>query len=1837
MKKLKDIAKIIVILAILIGGSIAFSVTVEALPAWSGDVTEGTPSQEKSSALTGFFPQEIGSEGYVYCVDAGGLLRWGKVDRTRYFPEAEDYIECGIGSNMVYAKYSPADVISKAEEYVRNNVNITENLGANCEIKGGSRADTGSIIQELDTSEGIDPSKPMIIMNNLSVYHMDLMETYVKKVVLKWMNQKYQELGSEEKPDELLDAYDLEQRYEYEIGELNSKGEVLGPKVTVIGNGDTTHYTTAWSKKVDSRTTSDFDEIMNAYILNGDKVTKQRTNEKIYNQYDIQTANWLQNDHEGSRHGYNADGTGTENITTTGKTKGTSNGKVLYNEAKEYYKFNEKLKAAGKYENMLELDAKSAQVFTNRVDSNRSLDEYIVGPITIKYPEYTNISYLTDIKIMGTGDYGETTLSYASQDFEITTASSEEWPKDGEMFWIRVNAKKLQYAEKIAINPEFEYVLYTTAEYNQLEGDAHIYTYKGHLLQGTVVCNVRTNYLVDQYGYQYNIYEDRDEWGIIRTENRYKDTTVPFTVYQAYIEMDLEEYEIVDEQEIHTVYNIHGSGNNEGPESTNKTNLVKAKAKLETTFDGGPGLIDLVIKLEGYTWVDGTAGKESEYNGKKGDSQDTPMSGVKVILHQRKPDGQENEKETTTTDANGHYAFEGLNALYTYYVEFKYNGQYYQPTIYKANGVAWNDSSKGNDILSERDGLNAKFEEIGSNPQNYSGGQAYTRTYLKENGIIDDFGNPTGSNQYVNDCMISAYTGYNKGSFTKEYYPVYSKFVISDYMSQVNRASHTKDYQANFINIYNMLYNGDDTGYNNLYINQGFVLRETVDLALHKDVYNATIEIKGKSQTYKYNKNDKLSDEDFWDIQTQISDAYLSSAYKNAKANSATSANEYFNKEDYTREIYKEDYNFKASNYQDLSVLSQSGITADKDELRVYVTYKITVRNQSDAISSKVMELVDYYDKEYTLVESSNNVEREQKYKPYLGDRRGNVLQYVTTNSSSKYGASTQASSSEYNQTYITGFDNILLDPDNNKDIYLYITFRVNNDNNGSVILDESVADGDTNGYNPKRNIVEINGYKTYYTDRAVAPNANNDKTDTEYNSGDIAGLIDIDSIAGNVSPDSIPVDNRSIDTSTFEDDTSKGPNIRIRLNRQNSRTIDGTVFEDERTVTEDSSQIGNGLRDDGETGINGITVQLVELFKDSSGNYKTDSNTGKPLEYVWREVKSGDKSTQNFIIGNSAITNVDQTYSVQSSGQYLFKSFAPGDYMVRFIYGDGTQSILGTTSIDYETGETKSNPITEFLIANGYKKTSENTGYYSVNGENIALNENSYNGQDYKSTTYQVGVANGESSYRNVSTATYNYDFDKAATGLYSDAKDIYSRRLEVNNYSSTITNHFAEVLASFEYLSPYYNEMTDEQKAQVIQSLLNEFINKTYMVAETGVMNIELEYNREQDGDKNNNYTNTSNNIGGSNYDKNGYYDVSNVDFGLAQRPQSQLKTTKQIANVKVTLANGNTLFDASKKATNVMWIDQKAHGQDKNNTYEINNNYSKKDTNGHSVSSENTLVKIPVVRTVSNKGRVQLTMDEELMHGSTVQITYMITVANVGEVDYSDVEFYYTGIENNPSGNIVKTKVETLVDYVGAQLSDDSNATRNNLQFNAETNPDWEVVTLDALKTAGLLNENLTDSAKQYTTIIKTKDSSSIVKELVPVLFDENNSKQIDDKWNEDPLEVLEAVNASNSVTGVKLVLSQTITSGSNSDDLTYNNITELVKTSNVSGRRLAYSVAGNQDPTEEPYEIDADSPQEVIILPPFGQKVRYYALGIGAGLILIAGIVVTIIVTKRKKTL
>ena len=118
---------------------------------------------------------------------------------------------------------------------------------------------------------------------------------------------------------------------------------------------------------------------------------------------------------------------------------------------------------------------------------------------------------------------------------------------------------------------------------------------------------------------------------------------------------------------------------------------------------------------------------------------------------------------------------------------------------------------------------------------------------------------------------------------------------------------------------------------------------------------------------------------------------------------------------------------------------------------------------------------------------------------------------------------------------------------------------------------------------------------------------------------------------------------------------------------------------------------------------------------------------------------------------------------------------------------------MLGTTYTNYNTGNEEENPVTKLYSENGYNNLNATDGY-SGGITSIGLNKNSYNGQDYKSTSYQKGLYNYDSNkdiddnYSEVTTFSYNdqqqlvfnnfenidwYNFSAADGTLYSDAKD--------------------------------------------------------------------------------------------------------------------------------------------------------------------------------------------------------------------------------------------------------------------------------------------------------------------------------------------------------------------------------------------------------------------------------------------------------------------------------
>ena len=449
-----------------------------------------------------------------------------------------------------------------------------------------------------------------------------------------------------------------------------------------------------------------------------------------------------------------------------------------------------------------------------------------------------------------------------------------------------------------------------------------------------------------------------------------------------------------------------------------------------------------------------------------------------------------------------------------------------------------------------------------------------------------------------------------------------------------------------------------------------------------------------------------------------------------------------------------------------------------------------------------------------------------------------------------------------------------------------------------------------------------------------------------------------------------------------------------------------------------------------------------------------------------------------------------------------------------------------------YNNKDTKIDIAKEGIKVELYRAKSEKQ-FELVKDAKLSIDGNKYTFSNVVAGDYIVRFTYGD--------GTVKYNGQDYKTTIYQDYGDSDKYNLDVSDENLSRAADLWDVRTTLNASS------AANVKNEMAEKLAKGEGSK--MIADTKTIVAEIEYNRQ---------VTTENPAPG--------YAIKGVNLGLVERPKAQLELNKTVSNIKVTLADGSILFDVNQSADNVAWKPNTAYNIDSNKKNGI---YDKKYR--------------PTIGS-NAKGLVQLSMDEEIMHGATIQITYKIKVKNVGEVDYEGKEFYYTGKNH---GNIVTTTPNRIIDYVS-----------NNLQFNSNSNTnDWQVMTVNDVINNKLVNADvagviLKDDKPQYNTILTTTFSDTL--------------------------------KPGDSTAEKTLVLTQTITPENTSDNLKYINIAEIVETSNTAGRRMAYSIVGNQNPTEAVAEVDASSSEEVMILPPFGDTHIYYILGTVIGIILIGGI-------------
>lgn len=1370
------------------------------------------------------------------------------------------------------------------------------------------------------------------------------------------------------------------------------------------------------------------------------------------------------------------------------------------------------------------------------VGVNQSNGTYTVGPFKVSYPDgqynKKNIfSWINSVKaVTDVGTLDVELLSSGGGKIEISELGKDgSETLNGKEFYIRFSSTS---ATNVKVQIDFEYLESCSAQMLKYEG-RQIYRY----WELDWVSEFCYNHVVN--GGEY----DSDGDGVNDSINWIPN---PQTGYR---------FELKER---------YG-----GP--TQKTMALAGTASKnyrKTSKILAPSGIDLTMKIAGTVFLDQDTGKVNEGNNKSDSGEGLP--GVEVYLYQ----AGGSEVGRTHTDSNGNYSFSGLNSQKDYYVTFVYNAMLYT-NVERLLGNA-NDISKATEDVTQypnnRQNFNNKFAEISSNPQNYKirnkvfGNELgdYNKVYLQEE--VADLFKEVASNygdiskwknadietkrkvQFVVDCRITAYSSvYNdkQKAYQIQTYPLLDVFTVDSSWNVIAGQG------------YNPIYAG---AYNQLHVNLGIKARPTFDMALYKDVFNAVLNINGKTETYTYDARKDWKNEGFSfgvneaDYLNQLRAKYISGTNTNLQTKEVIDEGEYIH-EYRTEEIINGNNQHTAINdtnlYDENKNYAWRDINhslTDADKLQIHVTYKLAVRNQSDVVGS-VTEIVDYYDSHY------------QFEKAYVGDENGNEIAgtKVDVSENSMYGANTQALANgqwtvenekrSYKTIYLRPTEKKLYADD--KEQYIYVTFGLINPE--QTLVDAGLPDGNKLY---TYNLAEINGYKTYGTTADYKANPNNTAS---------MGLVDRDSNPGNLNPATYVMGKTAL-----EDDESKAP--AYVYSHRNSRTLEGTVFEDmlsnvsgnkataskkENEVKVNTTRFGSGTIDDSDKKVQGVKVELVE-------------------------VKNGSLISR-------------QTTYTNSDGWYGFGAFLPGDYTIRFTYGAEDKTALTTTS-QYTQG----------------------------------LNDTSYNGQDYESTIY--GVKTSSETNTEIRLDTPNYKTDTTLINVYqtnyenrnaeeskgllsitdttgidkytklkkqengtlveelyywyaqddklSDARDDAYRRELVTAYSKSeygkeITNHKAEVFNSYinqntlreaESKDKSFEEFTQAQPMDEAvdnkdknRELVNELERRTYMYAYTPEIPVEVEYTTQE----------IAGNLSSDKYT----YKITGVDFGVVERPRAQLTIDQDVKHIKVTASDGSVLFDTENGVNNLQWV---AKGD-----------VSKYDKNE----------------------LINIILDDELLSGSKVEVTYNITVTN------------------NSEAGIGTSRAKTIINYVA-----------NNLNFDlSDNNGLWEAVKKEDIQTSShstyinnATNKNnvkLVDLSTQ-TTVLKATDANPLTK----------------------------ALNPGESVTST-LTLKKTLSAESSSDDLSYSNLTEIVEIDNEVGRYDYGAIPGNQSLEEQPREHDTSGssrydetdndsgtenvktryPQdgEIIVTPPTGSKMIYYVLGITATLILALGIIIIKKFVIRKK--
>lgn len=311
-------------------------------------------------------------------------------------------------------------------------------------------------------------------------------------------------------------------------------------------------------------------------------------------------------------------------------------------------------------------------------------------------------------------------------------------------------------------------------------------------------------------------------------------------------------------------------------------------------------------------------------------------------------------------------------------------------------------------------------------------------------------------------------------------------------------------------------------------------------------------------------------------------------------------------------------------------------------------------------------------------------------------------------------------------------------------------------------------------------------------------------------------------------------------------DDDGSDTGLGLRYKLSSTRKVQGSVFEDTKDESErEDERIGDGIYSEDE---NNLTDVIVSMHNANDNSFAQLYDTLEQVdEHTWKVKKK------------NAVQKVNE------DGTYEFVGLVPGNYYLKFTYGNGDVSYT-----DME-GNTISHIDTK------------------IDGETI-------NSNLYKSTIL-TGPAKGEDDkysgeYWYIGNIEADRDYKKysIATDITIGGKNLNEARLKDGNINEILNNK-------------------------------TQHTNDGIIEARSPNMNINFEYLKEDEIEHSEDVAKTEN----GSVDENGkkYKLLTNCKgmyFGIIERPYIDVELKKNIKNIKLTLQNGTTIINQDPTSQNV-----------------------------------------------------------------------------------------------------------------------------------------------------------------------------------------------------------------------------------------------------------------------------------------------------------------------------